>query len=600
MSASVIEDRPEKQFADQLVKENKQSTTDYSIDSVQDNYVNKSDHDENSVLLVKSSVRLPALEFSEKVESRSYLQLGVKQLEPISAMVAMAKYHLSDESSPLLSAEHPSVIISQPSRIHTVSHTSFVSSSPIASHNNIPYNGDQQESRSDHTSSPTQYSMLQSIDDHPQNSHNQPFSTALTSSEASLVNQWPYDLSLDLRHQNNKAMESDGRGGGEGDNDSKVVDDNKLHNHYDDHHAGDILSASSAALLFNRAINSHTGEIHHHQQSHHHHHDIESHHHHHQQQQRPIVITQTVNNNSHHIHHHHHNHQPPNNHHSSGFHTYDIADQHTDNSDHHAHQYVNLSSGQQENIHHSHHHHQSLGNSSDNSFGSSTDVAGMRGNLQYSSSSAAAVGYSTNGDSDGGTHLPEGNGSVIIETLVSSHNHHNLRVDDNNNSLQNNNGPTAIDEMIADTLKDEDRYLIEDHKPQLTAVNHSNNNSPDHSQPHNQYLNLGTAHATITENLNMLKYSDQQPPLQHQYRAIVANCNVHQRQPSEGGDSRTSPTTVSQDEFDSGGDLQNLTQLTSVVVQNNSRNNSASYSSPVTIQQGNNYDITTLGIPSIR
>lgn len=133
------------------------------------------------------------------------------------------------------------------------------------------------------------------------------------------------------------------------------------------------------------------------------------------------------------------------------------------------------------------------------------------------------------------------------------------RADDNNNTLQ------SVDEVIADTLKDDHclHHTVASPASQNgSPVSHAAPSPDHHHQGHpgvsagDQYLNLGSAQSTISENLHQLKYSRIE----------------HAR-----SDSRSSPVSQESD-YDS--DLHNFTQLTSVVQSrnNNNSNNLVTYS----------------------
>lgn len=124
-------------------------------------------------------------------------------------------------------------------------------------------------------------------------------------------------------------------------------------------------------------------------------------------------------------------------------------------------------------------------------------------------------------------------------------------MDDNNNHTL----PQTVDEVIASTLKDDCIHTSPVSRHEESPGSH--HGSPDHHGHTNsgtmQFLNLGSAHSTISENLSQLKYTrhhDQQGS-----SILLTPYN----------DSRSSP--VSQvSEYD--GDL-NITQLTSVVPHRN-------------------------------
>lgn len=127
--------------------------------------------------------------------------------------------------------------------------------------------------------------------------------------------------------------------------------------------------------------------------------------------------------------------------------------------------------------------------------------------------------------------------------------HHHQEMDDNNNTLHE-----TVDEVIANTLKDDHCG----HSP--ASQNGSQDGSPQHhghtTMGEQHFLNLGSAQTTISENLNQLKYPR-----------------------SDYARSESRPSPVSQEsEFES--DLQNFTQLTSVVVPNRINNNNLVIYSP--------------------
>lgn len=142
-------------------------------------------------------------------------------------------------------------------------------------------------------------------------------------------------------------------------------------------------------------------------------------------------------------------------------------------------------------------------------------------------------------------------------------------MDDNNNHTLHH---------LASSLKDE-------HCLHASPVSHhggSHHGSPEHG--HNggsvQFLNLGSAQSTISENLSQLKY-----PRQHEEAQQQQGQGAH----THHSDSRSSPVSQGS-EYES--DLQNFTQLTSVVpsrVNTNgsgNNNNLALYSPPTSQAAG--------------
>lgn len=169
------------------------------------------------------------------------------------------------------------------------------------------------------------------------------------------------------------------------------------------------------------------------------------------------------------------------------------------------------------------------------------------------------------------TQTPVGTGSnhhfsADVNELRDLNHHYQFQAmgDNNNNTLHQ-----TVDEVIANTLKDDEHCI------HASPVSHhgspgSHTGSPEHGHSSNnvQFLNLGSAQNTISENLNQLKY----PRDQLASTVLVSH-----------SDSRSSP--VSQvSEYES--DLQNFTQLTSVV---QSRNNGNAIYSP-TSQAGGVYE----------
>lgn len=140
-------------------------------------------------------------------------------------------------------------------------------------------------------------------------------------------------------------------------------------------------------------------------------------------------------------------------------------------------------------------------------------------------------------------------------------------------TMDHNNNHTlhqTVDEVIASTLK-EDEHCI--HASPVSHHGGSHNGSPEHgpSNSNVQFLNLGSAQNTISENLSQLKY---QRHTDQQGTAILVAAH---------SDSRSSPVSQAS-EYES--DLQNFTQLTSVVPTRN--NNNLSIYSPTS--QAGGYD----------
>lgn len=130
-------------------------------------------------------------------------------------------------------------------------------------------------------------------------------------------------------------------------------------------------------------------------------------------------------------------------------------------------------------------------------------------------------------------------------------------MDDNNNHTLHHQ---TVDEVIHNTLKDEDHCI------HASPISHhggspgSHHGSPEHGHSGSgnvQFLNLGSAQSTISENLSKFKYPRHQ---EQQHPTILVATH---------SESRSSP--VSQvSEYES--DLQNFTQLTSVVQSRNNNN----------------------------
>lgn len=165
----------------------------------------------------------------------------------------------------------------------------------------------------------------------------------------------------------------------------------------------------------------------------------------------------------------------------------------------------------------------------------------------------------------------------LRDHLDHHHQYQAVTMDDNNNNTLHQ----TVDEVIANTLKDDEHCI------HASPVSHhgggggspgSHTGSPEHGHGNSnvQFLNLGSAQNTISENLNQLKYPRQNEQQQLGSSSVLVSTH---------SDSRSSP--VSQvSEYES--DLQNFTQLTSVVSRNNNNNNLAIYSP--TSQAGGAYE----------
>lgn len=497
--------------------------------------------------------------------------------------------------------QHPTVIISQASsRIQSVGHPLSVLSSSANGHQDQPpriaYGGDsamahlehlshhhlqshyqpQSDGHSDGDSSPLQYSTLQPIEHHPHGGviSPSPYSAYAPQQQqqhqlemlhhhhpAATPDHWSsYNLSLDLS-QNScsaKALESHNNSGG---GSPPLGGDDKLHslvsdhlnsNRYEDHvqFLAEQISHSEGSASpkahhqHGGVITTHNGGLHpyqyHHQQPHH----------------RSLVITQAGNNNN---------------------------ANHFKSSQHLDHHYPASCSAATDSANVVMRDNQHLYATPATTTAGSVSPYGQHHPSPPAadgSSSSAALDSEMNGcmliGGEGHKGSPSARESVasadkcvIIETLggakyslgQNSLHHHGVD-DNNNNSLQHIGHSTGV---LVNALKDSDHCVL----TLESVASHKAHGSPIHGQQQllegngQQFLNLGSAHSTINENLNQLKYAHTD---QGGSPAILLAATGKGSEPGS-----SSP------EYESS-DLQNFTQLTSVVQSRNATNNLAIYS----------------------